>query len=328
MENYLEILAEKFLAMFSNFVKAAPRITIGIVLALVFWLISKLIKKAVYSTLSRFSQLESVALLFSRLASIAFVSLGTLIAAGVVFPSITPANILSLLGIGGVAIGFAFKDIFQNFLAGILILVLRFFRIGDQIEVEGVEGTVEDIRIRATFIRTYDNRRIIIPNATIFSSKIIVNTAYDKRRVSAFVGIGYGDDIGTAKKVILDTLRQIEGVLQDPKPYVLVIGYGASTVDLEIRFWQQPPLRIDFLEMRDAVLEAVKPALVNAGIDLPFPTQQILFHDQTEETDGDRNAQREGWPGTPSAPRPRWIAKNLADSRRPEGVQQERESRL
>lgn len=232
-------------------------------------------------------------------------------ASSIVFPSITPANLFSLLGVGGVAIGFAFKDIFQNFLAGILILLMQSFKIGDQIEIGDVEGTVEDIEIRATIIRTFENRKIIIPNSTIFSSKVTVNTAYEKRRISILIGIGYSDDISLAKKVISQKLVEIDGILKDPEPYILVVNYNQSTVDLEIRFWITSPKRRDILDIKDNVLESLKPVLTNAGIDIPFPTQVVLFHDQTEDTDGNRRLQREGWPslGQQSDHQPRSLNK-------------------
>ena len=115
-----------------------------------------------------------------------------------------------MLGIGGVAIGFAFRDILQNALAGILILLTRPFRIGDQVVAGGYEGTVEDIQVRATTIRTYDNRRAVIPNTALFTDKVLVNTAFDKRRLSVRVGIGNGDDIAEAKRVTEAAARGAE----------------------------------------------------------------------------------------------------------------------
>lgn len=275
-----------------------PKLILVIITLFVFYFLSKLFNKMIYPIYVNNVDKKNLITILSRISTVTIISLGFLFSASIIFPSITFGNIISILGAGGVAIGFAFKDIFQNFLAGILILSLQSFRIGDQIEVEGVEGTVEDIEIRATIIRTYDNRKIIIPNSMIFANKLIINTAYDKRRLSLNIGIGYGDDITKAKKVILKCLDDIKGVMIDPSPYVLVTGYGESAVNLEIRYWITPNRRIDVLEMQDAVLEELKPKLTQAGIDIPFPTHQILFHNQTEESDGKRDRQREGWPST------------------------------
>lgn len=295
-DQYTERVFTKLNSMRDLAAEMTPNVIIALIFLIFIFLMSKLVKKSIASIMGKSAAYTNLAKVLARVASIIINMLGVLIASGIIFPSVTPANLFSLLGVGGVAIGFAFKDIFQNFLSGILILLLQSFKIGDQIEVDGVEGTVEDIEIRATVIRTYDNRKVIIPNSNLFTNKVTINTAYDKRRISVFIGIGYGDDISQAKQVILDTVSKIDGILKDPSPYVLVINYGGSSVDLEIRFWLSPPRRLDILQMQDAVMEALKPALFQAGIDLPFPTQQILFHDQTEETDGDRKTQREGYP--------------------------------
>ena len=230
-----------------------------------------------------------------------------LVAAAVAFPSVSAADLFNLLGIGGVAIGFAFRDVLQNLLAGILILLTRPFRIGDQIRHGDQEGTVEDIWVRATVLRTYDNRRILIPNASLFTDKIEVITAYERRRLQFPLTIGNGDEIARARDVVVQALRSTPGVLADPAPEALVTGLGSAGVDMVARFWINPPRRREAVDALDGAIEAVKRALTDAGLDLPFPTTQVLFHDQTEETDGDRTRQREGWPAAGrDVPRPRW----------------------
>jgi small-conductance mechanosensitive channel len=220
--------------------------------------------------------------------------------------------LVQLLGISGVAIGFAFRDILQNFLAGILILLTEPFHIDDQIVFKDFEGTVENIQTRATTIRTYDGRRIVIPNSELFTNSLTVNTAFDNRRLQYDIGIGYGDDIDRAKQVILEAIASVDGVLREPSPDALVVGLAESTVNIRARWWISPPRRADALETQDKVLTAIKKKLTANGIDLPFPTQQILFHDQTEETDGESDRQREGWPaGKKEVPQPRSIGGSL-----------------
>ena len=174
------------------------------------------------------------------------------------------------------------------------------------------EGTVENIETRATTILTYDGRRIVIPNAELFTNAVTVNTAFDRRRTEYDVGIGYGDDIDRAKQLMLEALYSVNEVLKDPAPDVLVLDLAESTVKIRVRWWISPPRRIDDMRSRDKVICAVKKKLVENGIDLPYPTRQILFHDQTEETDGDRSLQREGWSaGKSKVPKPRRIGRSL-----------------
>jgi small-conductance mechanosensitive channel len=273
-----------------------PGLVLGLLVFGLFVLLGRGVRAGLTHTSERRGHAPGVGIVLGRVGYGFCLLLGILVGASIAFPAVGAADLLSLLGIGGVAIGFAFRDILQNSLAGILILLTRPFRIGDQIVAGGHEGTVEDIQVRATTIRTYDNRRAVIPNTDLFTDKVLVNTAYERRRLRARIGIGYGDDIGRAKRIMEQAAQGASGVLADPPPRALVSELGDSAVLIDLYVWIDPPNRAEALEVIDQVLERVKPALEQAGIDLPFPTTQVLFHDQTEATDGERGRQREGWP--------------------------------
>lgn len=299
--------------MANGFFIALPNIIAGVVVFVIFLLLGKAMRMVVAGWTGRHQKHHNIARVLGRLAQGVMFILGILIAAVIVFPNFTPASLIQLLGISSVAIGFAFRDILQNYLAGILLLVTEPFRIGDQIVFGSYEGTVEDIQTRATMMRTYDGRRVVVPNGELFTTAVMVNTAYPHRRIEYDVGIGYGDDIEKAKQLIHGALGRIESVLTDPAPDVLAYDLAGSSVVLRVRWWLEPPRRKDALNSRDEVITQIKKTLVENGIDLPFPTQQVLFHDQTEETDGDRSRQREGWPaGDADAPKPRQIASAIA----------------
>ena len=289
-----------------EFMVLLPNLIFGLVVFVAFLFAARGVRSLVERLTASRHQSESLKILLSRLAYVLTLILGVLITVTIVVPSFTPASLLSALGVGGVAIGFAFKDIFQNFLAGVLLLLTEPFKINDQITYKDFEGTVESIQTRATTIMTYDGRRVVIPNAELFINAVTVNTAYDKRRLQYDVGIGYGDDIATARRLIVEALRGLDGVLSDPAPEALVVDLAGSSVNIRARWWINPPRRADFMAAQDRGLEAIKNTLTAHGIDLPFPTQQILLHDQTEVTDGDRRTQREGWPaGQGEVPPPR-----------------------
>ncbi len=290
-------------------VAAIPRFILAAVVLLIFVLIGRGIRSLVRRTAARVSrggqEHHTLERALGRVAQGVVVIVGVLVATTAAFPSFTPANLVSTLGISGVAIGFAFKDIFQNFLAGLLLLITRPFVVGDQIRFQGEEGTVEDIQTRATFLKTYDGRRVVIPNAELFTNSVVVNTAFPQRRSQYDIGIGYGDDVAKAREIILGVLRDAEGVSADPKADVILVDLAGSSVNLRARWWSDSRMG-DVLVAQDRVLTEAKRRLTAAGIDLPFPTQQILLHDQTEETDGDRRRQREGWPaGDGDVPRTR-----------------------
>ena len=302
-----------------DLIAALPNIAIGIVVMVVFVLLAQGVRSVVTRVTHSKRRSQNLSLLLSRLAYVATLILGVLITITIVLPGFTPTSLVSALGVGGIAIGFAFKDIFQNFLAGILLLLTEPFKITDQIKYKDFEGTVESIQTRATTIRTYDGRRVVIPNAELFTNAVIVNTAYEQRRLQYDVGIGYGDDIARARALILEAMRETEGVLADPAPDALVVDLAESSVNIRARWWVDPPRRADVLDAQDRVLEAIKNKLTANGIDLPFPTRQLLFHDQTEGTDGDRRRQREGWPAGSGEVPPARAAQQAGEAPPPEG---------
>jgi small conductance mechanosensitive channel len=302
----------KIQEMLNGAIAILPNLVVALIVFLIFYLVAREVKWLVKRLTVKYRHARSLGLVLGRLAQGSIILLGLFIALSIVIPSFKAGQLIQLLGIGGVAIGFAFRDILQNFLAGILILLTEPFRIGDQIVVKNFEGTVEAIETRATTMKTYDGRRIVIPNSELFTESVTVNTAFDYRRLEYDVGIGYGDDIDLAKQLILEAMHSVNGVLKEPPPDALVVALAGSSVNIRARWWVKPPRRADALDVQDKVLTAIKNKLTANGIDLPFPTQQILFHDQTEETDGDRSCQREGWPGgNKEVPKPRSIGGSL-----------------
>ncbi len=291
-----EGMLESFLAMLPLLIAAA--IVLALLLA-----IARGVRYLAEKALSRSSD-TSAATAIGRVLYISMVAVAVLISVTVAFPSMTPGRLISVLGVGGIAIGFAFKDVFQNLLAGILLLVRHPFRVGDEITTSDFTGTVESIETRATFIRTYDGRRVIIPNSDVYTKPVTVISAYGRLRTGYDVGIGYGDDLARAKEIALEAIKSVDGVMHDPAPDVLVIALGDFSKNIRIRWWTNPK-RSEVTRVRSAVLHAVADAITKAGMDLPFPTQVVLFHDQTEETDGDRTRQREGWPAGDNPPKPR-----------------------
>ncbi len=303
---------EKVQSMINGAIALIPNLVLALIVFAIFFVIAGAIRRIVRQLTRDRRHARNLGLILGRLAQWTTILIGLFISLSIVIPTLKAGDLVQLLGISGVAIGFAFRDILQNFLAGILILLTEPFQLDDQIVFKDFEGTVEHIQTRATTIKTYDGRRIVIPNSELFTNSVTVNTAFQHRRLEYDLGIGYGDDIDEAKRLILDALRETEGVLKDPAPDAIVVDLAASTVNIRVRWWVQPPRRAEVLSLQDKVLTAIKNKLTTNGIDLPFPTQQILFHDQTEETDGDRLRQREGWPASKQqVPKPRSIGGSL-----------------
>lgn len=255
-----------------------PYILIAITVLTLFWLLSKLFKLFVRKALSERSYAkQNLVLVLNRVGSSLIIFFGFLIAMVIAIPGFTPGQLMSALGIGSVAIGFAFKDIFQNLLSGILILLGEPFKIGDDIIVSGMEGTVEDIQIRATFLRSPDGRRIVIPNATVYTSAVTVNTAYPRRRCEFVVGIGYEDDVQKAKDIILEILDKDQTILSQPGFSVNVVQLADFSINLKVMWW------VDTKETGtgtsiSVVQEKVIQAFAEHEISIPYPVQEVKVY--------------------------------------------------
>lgn len=263
-----------------------PYLVIGLIVITAFVITARIVRRLIHTAGERTRLDVTLADLLGRLAWLGIIILGVFVAAVVVFPAFKPGDLVAGLGITSVAIGFAFKDILQNFFAGILILWRRPFRIGDEIRTKDFEGTVEDINTRSTWIKTYDGERVIVPNSDVYTSPIMVRTAFHKRRLKFVVGIGYPDSIEQARATIEQVLEQTEGVMKDPGPWVYVSELAPSSVNFTVYFWTAPE-QATALAAANRVATGIKLALDKAGIDMPYPHEVVLFHDTTGSRQGD-----------------------------------------
>lgn len=285
---------EKLDALLDGFLRLLPNIGIAIVVFAVFVALAYFISRSAESTARKRGR-DSLGSVLGSMLLWSLIVLGAMLAVTIVSPSVKPADLIAGLGIGSVAIGFAFKDILQNMLAGILILLRQPFEVGDQIKSGGHEGTVEKIETRATFLKTYDGRRVVIPNSDIYTDAVIVNTAFELRRSQYDVGIGCNDDWDKAIKIMKETTAAISGVNTEKGVEALPWAMGDSANTIRLRWWTKSD-RATVVHTFADVIKDVYMALDKAAIDLPYPTSVVLFHDQTEENDGIRSKQREGWP--------------------------------
>jgi small-conductance mechanosensitive channel len=173
------------------------------------------------------------------------------------------------------AIGFAMQDVLANFVAGIFIFTDRPFRIDDWIEWDGNSGIVEDISLRVTRVRTFDNELLTVPNSQLTDGVIKNPVAKGKLRLKFVFGIGYDDDIDRATEIILEEARDHEGIMDDPEPSVRLVELGDSSVGLQSRIWIDDPSRSDFVKVRGEYVQAVKQRFDEEGINIPYPNRTI-----------------------------------------------------
>jgi small conductance mechanosensitive channel len=180
----------------------------------------------------------------------------------------------AVIGAAGLAIGLAFQGTLSNFAAGVMLLVFRPFKIDDFVGVAGIMGTVNEIDLFTTAMTTPDNRRLIVPNSSIFGA-VIENFSHNEvRRVDVPVGVAYGADIERTREVLEQMVPGIPGVLTEPAPQVFLAELGASSVDWQLRVWAKTT---EFWDVRQAVIKAAKAALDEAGLGIPFPQLDVHF---------------------------------------------------
>ncbi|MDP8223365.1 MAG: mechanosensitive ion channel family protein [Candidatus Lernaella stagnicola] len=185
------------------------------------------------------------------------------------------APLIAGLGVTGFIVGFAFQESLGNLAAGLMIILNEPFRIGDFVEAGGHAGVVQEINMMATSLTTPDNKKVVIPNRTIWGGPVVNYSALDTRRVDLSVGISYAADIGKARDAIYDVLRANDKVLPDPAPVVELVEMADSSLNLVIRPWSQTA---DYWDVYFSVNRAVKERLDQEGIEIPFPQMDVHHH--------------------------------------------------
>lgn len=187
-----------------------------------------------------------------------------------------PESLLVVLGGASLAVGLALKDNLSNLAGGVSMLILKPFKVGDFVDSGGVSGTVEEIKIFHTSLKTPTNERILVPNGAIASSTIKNFSAFETRRLDMVFGIGYNDDIDKAKSVLESIIKADARILADPAPAILLSELGDSSVNFTIRLWVNGsdywPTRFDFIE-------SVKKEFDKNDISIPYPQRDIHVHE-------------------------------------------------
>ncbi len=184
------------------------------------------------------------------------------------------ASLAATIGISGIVLGFGFKDILSHLFAGFMLLLGSQFHVGDQIVVKEFEGTVERIELRALYLRTYDNRLVIIPNGDVFTSAVISNTDSAFRRREFIVRISYQDNLERALSIALEAIGTVDGVAEVPTPDILVDELALTTVNLKVRFYTHSQ-RADYLRVGSQCMAKVKEAFESNNMWMPSDIQSL-----------------------------------------------------
>lgn len=250
--------------LLDGFLSRLPALGLGLIVFGVFYSLNLLATRLIVRATR--NRRRNLGVVFARLAGAGIVLLGFLVSFSIVAPSFQAADLIKILGIGSVAIGFAFQNILQNFLAGLLLLWTEPFRVGDQIRLDPFEGTVEEIQTRATIIKTYDGKRVVIPNADLFTRSVTINTAFDSRRWECEITVNSTEpELVGLKSRIVETVSKAEGVLAEPAPEALVVNLGdagSDTIKLRVTWWTLPREH-QMITTHDQALTAISKVLAD-----------------------------------------------------------------
>lgn len=249
-----------------------PFLLAGAIVMLLFWLLSRFVRWVLMSGSRRTRMDEQLQILVSRLAAGFLIVIGIFASLSVVIESFDFGQVIAGLGFTSFVVGFATKDILNNFLSGILILWQRPFGLGDYLFVGNNQGKVEHIGVRATMLRKDDGEAIIIPNGEMYSSPLTIRGAGKKRRMNLKFHLAFDEDLPRAKRLVLDALAHAAGVEHEPSPNVYVTDYAGEGAVLTVQFWidtnENKPLRVF-----DAAAIGIIDTLREAGIEINPPTE-------------------------------------------------------
>ncbi|MCW8443841.1 mechanosensitive ion channel [Fluoribacter gormanii] len=299
--NYLELILKTLNKFMQNFIALIPNIVIAIIFAIMTYFAAKLISRLVSSFLPRIAIRANLVTIFHKLTIIIVWFIGILIISAILIPSVTTANILATLGLTSVAIGLAFKNVFENFFTGILILLREPFSIGDFIEVESqhgeAQGYVHRISIQNTHLRKTDGSRVFIPNSTMYTSIVRVFTDESLRREKIVCSIDFDSDIEKARSVIKKAIEQCKTVSKNKYIQVYVVSFSSNGIDFAIYWWTNPEPSQQRRSL-DEVLTTIKKALDNEKIPMTYSTpvsfvEPLMIHNKEKgERKNDKNGSK------------------------------------
>ncbi len=284
MNEIINIIINGLKDVLESTIKVIPAILIALIIIFLTRYAAKLLRNLAQRVGKRATRSKSLQILITKTTHVGVWVIGVIIACVIAFPGLKLGDIIATLGLGSVAVSFAFQDIFKNFLAGILLLLQEPFRIGDQIIVDNYEGTVEQIDIRTTKIRTYNGERVILPNANVFTSAIQVRTAFGIRRTDLGVGVDYNTPLSEATEILYKLIQKVEGVLEDPNPEIDLVNFNDSSIDFIVRYWTKAEQKEVRRTQTQAII-AIKKVFDRVDINIPYPIRTVYFYNQDKYND-------------------------------------------
>ncbi|MEM9887299.1 MAG: mechanosensitive ion channel family protein [Bacteroidota bacterium] len=271
MEKFINDLWENLQSYYDEIIALLPKLLIAIIVFYLIWFIANRTRTFVVRRLSSKMDDPLLARFLGRMVRLTGIVLAIMIALKIIGLQDIAAGLFAGASFSAVVIGFAFKDIGENFLAGIILAFNRPFRIGDTVELDGEQGVVVTLNMRTSHIKTFDGKDVYIPNANIIKNPVINYTIDGFLRQEFVVGLDYGEDVNKAINIIIDTIDSVEGILkEDKKTTVFISKVNTSTLDLTVQYWLDTfDSKYSGLALKTEAIDKVLKALDEAGYYLP-----------------------------------------------------------
>jgi small conductance mechanosensitive channel len=282
MRDARQTFFESLNGLWKSIVERLPYLMVGILAILIVGMIGVAISTVFQRISDRTGLHGNLKLLISRLIRIIAWTIGTLVAGTIIFPEFRLGDLVAGLGLTTLAVGFAFKEVLENFFAGVLILWREPFLVGDEVRTNDLEGIVVEINSRSTHIRTWDGEIAIIPNGKIYGSTILVRTRLERRRSTLIVRIGYDSSLEEAKQAMMEAVHSVETVLPEPAPFIYTSDLSPSYIELKLYYWT-PSKNFNVLGTRTLVADAAVANLMSRGIQVGIPTPKLMLEEFGEE---------------------------------------------
>ncbi len=266
MEKWLDILTDKVQAYGPNLLAALAILLFG-------WFFAGLLKAFLKRLLIRGNVDKTLAYFATNLGYVAFMAFVVIAALSKL--GIQTASFIAVIGAAGLAIGFALQGSLSNFASGVLLIIYKPFKVGDYIEGGGISGSVEEVTIFTTELKSPDNKKIIVPNAKITSDSIINYSAKSERRVDLVVGVSYNDNLSKVRDILTQIISEDTRILKEPEPTIAVLELADSSINFAVRPWVKTP---DYWGVYFDLNEKIKNRFDEEGISIPFPQQDVHLY--------------------------------------------------
>ncbi|MEE8599977.1 mechanosensitive ion channel family protein [Euzebya tangerina] len=285
LEEAVDVVVTKVGELWTGLLLSLPIILIGLVIFAILLVIVLTVARTFRRGISRAGVEPTVAGLLHRIVRTGLIFGALLFALSIT--GVRVGAVLGALAVLGFVVGLAVQGILENFVAGVILLIRQPFKIGDQIISGDYEGTVKEIDFRVTRLVAYDGTLNLVPNSDVYGTPIINLTRRGKRRTTVGIGVDYRDDQDQAREVLLEALRSVDGVMEDPAPQALLSELGDSSVNFELRYWTAPDIAT-VVVVRDRVLSAAKRAVDEAGLTIPWPIRTLIVDGDSQIQVGQR----------------------------------------